>query len=271
MSICYKKSFEASHLHVHNGRIHQLTPLESIMETLSLEQYGVVYNMFSFTIASMLGAFAFFILARERVAPKYRISLIVSAIVVGIAAYHYFRIMGSWEHATEYVNGAYSFNADLFNDAYRYVDWLLTVPLLLAELVLVMGLTRQKSEGLLTKLIFAAIAMIALGYPGEGAAEASSIILWGVLSTIPFAYILYVLWGEVGTVIDEQGGRVGLLLRNARWLLVATWGFYPITYALPLLGADCRPGGNADWICRGRCACESGIWRLDLYHRTQQV
>ena len=238
MSICYKKSFEASHLHVHNGRIHQLTPLESIMETLSLEQYGVVYNMFSFTIASMLGAFAFFILARERVAPKYRISLIVSAIVVGIAAYHYFRIMGSWEHATEYVNGAYSFNADLFNDAYRYVDWLLTVPLLLAELVLVMGLTRQKSEGLLTKLIFAAIAMIALGYPGEGAAEASSIILWGVLSTIPFAYILYVLWGEVGTVIDEQGGRVGLLLRNARWLLVATWGFYPITYALPLLGAD---------------------------------
>ncbi|MGB1374982.1 MAG: bacteriorhodopsin, partial [Rhodothermales bacterium] len=130
------------------------------METLSLEQYGVVYNMFSFTIASMLGAFAFFILARERVAPKYRISLIVSAIVVGIAGYHYFRIMGSWEHATEYVNGAYSFNVDLFNDAYRYVDWLLTVPLLLAELILVMGLSRQKSEGLLTKLIIAATAMI---------------------------------------------------------------------------------------------------------------
>lgn len=209
-----------------------------IMESLSLAQYGLVYNMFSFTIASMLGAFAFFILARERVAPKYRISLIVSAIVVGIAGYHYFRIMGSWEHATEYVNGAYSFNMDLFNDAYRYVDWLLTVPLLLAELILVMGLSRQKSEGLLTKLIIAATAMIVLGYPGEGAAEANSIILWGVLSTIPFAYILYVLWGEVGQVISEQGGRVGLLLKNARWLLVATWGFYPITYALPLLGAD---------------------------------
>ena len=208
------------------------------METLSLEQYGVVYNMFSFTIASMLGAFAFFILARERVAPKYRISLIVSALVVGIAAYHYFRIMGSWEHATQYMDGAYSFNADLFNDAYRYVDWLLTVPLLLVELILVMGLSREKSEGLLTKLTIAAVLMIALGYPGEGAADASAIVLWGVLSTIPFAYILFILWGEVGRVIDQQGGRVSLLLRNARLLLIATWGFYPITYALPLLGAD---------------------------------
>lgn len=208
------------------------------METLSLAQYGVVYNVFSFTIASMLGAFAFFVMAKDRVAPKYRISLIASAIVVGIAAYHYFRILGSWEHATEYVNGAYSFNTDLFNDAYRYVDWLLTVPLLVAELILVLAFTREKSEKLLTKLIVAAVAMIALGYPGEGASEASQIILWGVLSTIPFAYILFVLWGEVGKKIKDQSGRVNLLLNNARLLLVATWGFYPITYALPLLGAD---------------------------------
>jgi bacteriorhodopsin len=208
------------------------------METLSLEQFGIVYNMFSFTIASMLGAFAFFILARERVAPKYRISLIVSALVVGIAAYHYFRIMGSWEHATQYMDGAYSFNADLFNDAYRYVDWLLTVPLLLVELILVMGLSREKSEGLLTKLTIAAVLMIALGYPGEGVADAGAIVLWGVLSTIPFAYILFILWGEVGEVIGQQEGRVALLLRNARLLLIATWGFYPITYALPLLGTE---------------------------------
>ena len=109
------------------------------MDALSVTQYDIVFNALSFTFASMLAAFVFFIIARERVAKRYRISLMVSAIVVGIAAYHYFRILGSWEHAATYVDGAYSFNGDLFNDAYRYVDWLLTVPLLLVELVLVIS------------------------------------------------------------------------------------------------------------------------------------
>ncbi len=209
------------------------------MPTLTPGQYSLVYNMFSFTLASMLAAFAFFTLGRNRVAPKYRLSLLVSALVVGIAAYHYFRIFSSWEGAFTLVDGLYQSSGEPFNDAYRYVDWLLTVPLLLVELVLVLSLARDKSGPLLTKLVIAATAMIALGYPGEILNDTSMFSergLWGLLSTIPFVYILYVLWGELGGAMGTQPPRVAVLFRNIRLLLVATWGFYPIAYMIPFFG-----------------------------------
>lgn len=213
------------------------------MELLSLSfgEYSLVYNMFSFTIAAMLAAGIFFILAQHRVAPKYRISLIVSTLVVGIAAYHYFRITGSWADAYTLAESGNEFIAsgEPFNDAYRYVDWLLTVPLLLVELVLVLNLSRDKSGPLLTKLVIAAVFMIGLGYPGELLSADSMFSergLWGFLSTIPFVYILYVLFGELGQAMEGQPKRVRILFRNIRLLLIFTWGFYPIVYMAPFLG-----------------------------------
>lgn len=206
------------------------------MPTLTPGQYSLVFNMFSFTIATMLAAFVFFIMAQNRVAPKYRISLMVSALVVGIAAYHYIRIIGSWEEAYTLSGAEYIFSGKPFNDAYRYVDWLLTVPLLLVELVLVLALTRDKSVPMLAKLVFASALMIILGYPGELAADNGTRALWGTLSTIPFVYILYVLWAELGKVLNRQPGRVQVLVRNIRLLLIGTWGFYPIAYMGPFFG-----------------------------------
>jgi bacteriorhodopsin len=212
------------------------------LPTLSSSEYLLVYNMLSFTIAAMGAAFAFFLLAQNRVAPRYRISLIVSSLVVGIAAYHYLRIFGSWTHAFNLADGSYVPSGLPFNDAYRYVDWLLTVPLLLVELVLVLNLTREKSGPMLTKLGIAAFLMILLGYPGEvmpfeaKSSMFSSYGMWGFLSTIPFAYILYVLWSELGASMPGQPERVQLLFRNMRLLLLGTWGFYPIVYCLPFFG-----------------------------------
>lgn len=210
------------------------------LSSLTFGQYSLVYNMLSFTIATMLAAGLFFILAQHRVAPKYRLSLIVSTLVVGIAAYHYFRITGSWADAfmlTE--SGNYVASGKPFNDAYRYVDWLLTVPLLLVELVLVLNLSRQKSGPLLTKLVIAAALMIGLGYPGELLSADSMFSergFWGLASTIPFIYILWILFGELGQAMEGQTDRVRILFRNIRYLLIFTWGFYPIVYMAPFFG-----------------------------------
>ncbi len=211
------------------------------LTSLSLGEYSLVYNMLSFSIAAMLAAGAFFILARDRVSPKYRISLVVSTLVVGIAAYHYFRITGSWAAAFEISSSGtqYLSSGKPFNDAYRYVDWLLTVPLLLVELVLVLNLSRAKSSSMLTKLVIAAVLMIALGYPGELLSADSMFSergFWGLLSTLPFIYILYILFGELGTAMEGQPERVRVLFRNIRLLLIFTWGFYPIVYMAPFFG-----------------------------------
>jgi len=207
---------------------------------LTIGQYSLVYNMLSFAIASMIFSGVFFVLARDRVAPKYRISLVVSTLVVGIAAYHYLRIFGSWEAAYVLEGGNYVASGKPFNDAYRYVDWLLTVPLLVVELLLVMGLTGAKKEGMLTNMVIAAFLMIALGYPGELITDETSVMgmrgLWGFLSTLPFVYIVYTLWNELGAAAAEKEGKTALLYRNIRLLLLATWGFYPIVYMAPFFG-----------------------------------
>lgn len=208
----------------------------SELPTLSLGQYELVYNMLSLAIAAMLGSFVFFVLARTQLSEKYRPALVMSSLVVAIAGYHYFRIFNSWEGAYMLMDGQYVATGQPFNDAYRYVDWLLTVPLLVAELVAVLALTKAKRGPLMAKLVIAAALMVGLGYPGEVAATTGGRVAWGLASTVPFCYILYVLWAELGKAMPAQSEEVRVLFRNTRLLLLGTWGFYPIAYLLPLAG-----------------------------------
>merc|ERR1711963_1123316 len=107
------------------------------------------------------------------VSKSYRTALAITGIVTFIATYHYFRIFNSWVEAFTVSNaekgGDYivTLSGAPFNDAYRYVDWLLTVPLLLIELILVMKLPKDETVALSWKLGVASAVMVALGYPGE--------------------------------------------------------------------------------------------------------
>merc|ERR1739849_56060 len=78
---------------------------------------------------------------------QYRSAVLISGLVTFIAAYHYIRIFNSWVEAYEYSGPnatAPILTGVPFNDAYRYMDWLLTVPLLLIEILLVMKLSPEE-------------------------------------------------------------------------------------------------------------------------------
>ena len=204
------------------------------MLTLKSTQWNMVYNVFSFGLISMLACTVYTLVSQNRVLPKYRNALVISSMVTFIAGYHYIRIFNSFAEASDGFNVSTS-GAGSFNEAYRYVDWLLTVPLLLVELVAVLALAKAASSSLIGRLVPAAIAMIALGYPGEIATENSTKILFGVLSTIPFLYILYVLYVELGKSLERQPEGVAATVGRLRLLLIASWGVYPISYLFPLL------------------------------------
>ena len=208
----------------------------STVQSLSSSQFNLIYNAFSFAIAAMFGSALFFFSAQAQVGQKYRLALLVSAIVVSIAGYHYFRIFNSWSEAYSLQNGVYTLTGVPFNDAYRYVDWLLTVPLLLVETVAVLALPGTETKPLLTKLVGASILMIGLGYPGEISNDFTTRVIWGTLSTIPFVYIIYVLWVELSKSLERQPENVQGLVRSMRLLLLLSWGVYPIAYILPLIG-----------------------------------
>ncbi|MGZ5400951.1 MAG: bacteriorhodopsin-like [Nocardioides sp.] len=207
--------------------------------TLSAGQYDLVYNAFSFVIAAMGASLLFFLLVRGSVAPRHRMAITLSTVVVAIALYHYVRIFNSWVDAFTYTGGAYVQDGVPFNEAYRYVDWMLTVPLLLAELVIVLKLDKGKTRSLLIRLTIAALAMIIAGYPGEmAAADSTAKIVWGILGTLPFLYIVYVLFVELGNSLGRQAPGVMRLLSALRWILVVTWTVYPVAYFLPAVIDD---------------------------------
>ena len=195
----------------------------------------MVDNIFSMTVATMGAAALFLFMSRAHVDAEYRPALLVSGLVVSIACYHYFMIRHSWHDAYMLTGGGYKGTGAAFNDFYRYADWILTVPLLMVELVAVLRLPAAKATNLLTRLVIAAAAMIALGYPGEVIADParwSERVMWGGLSSIPFFYILYVLWTELTNSLETQPAAARKLLEIARLVIVITWAVYPIAYAL---------------------------------------
>jgi len=111
-----------------------------------------------------------------------------------------------------------------------------TVPLLLVEVIAVLALAKEVSRSLIMRLVPASAAMIALGYPGEISSDQNTQVLYGVLSTLPFIYILYVLFVELGKSLERQPAGVAETIGRLRLLLIATWGVYPIAYIFNIVG-----------------------------------
>ena len=203
---------------------------------LDSNQWNLVYNVFSLGLISMLATTVYTLVSQPRVLAKYRTALVMSSMVTFIAGYHYLRIFDSFKHASEGGKVLLDGSQDAFNEAYRYVDWLLTVPLLLVEVIAVLALANEVSRSLIMRLVPASAAMIALGYPGEISSDQNTQVLYGVLSTLPFIYILYVLFVELGKSLDRQPAGVAETIGRLRLLLIATWGVYPIAYIFNIVG-----------------------------------
>ena len=225
------------------------------MPQLTSGEFSIVYNFLSFTLAAMFASFIFFILSRDQVSHKYRGALTLSALIVAIACYHYFRIFDNWNSVYTVINDVVTATGKPFNSAYRYVDWFLTVPLLVIELIAVLNIAVNKRRGLTARLVVAAVAMIALGYPGEVASDVMTRVIWGSLSTIPFLYILYELFIGLSPVIASETGQAKVLICNIRLLLVGTWGFYPIVFMLPIF-VGTQTSTAVVWIQVGYCIAD---------------
>jgi bacteriorhodopsin len=206
------------------------------MAELTVGQFQLVYNSFSFTIAVMGAATLFSFLGRSQVSPAYRTAVTLTGLVTLIACYHYIRMFNSWDTAFSLINGKLALTGIAFNDAYRYVDWLLTVPLLLVELILVMQLSRSETISKGVRLGLLAALMVMLGYPGEIAQSNGERWLWWSLAMVPFVIIVYELAVGLRASIATQPESVKGLVRAARTLTIVSWCFYPVVFVFPMFG-----------------------------------
>lgn len=178
---------------------------------------------------AMFAASVFFFFERGQVDGKWKTSLLVSGLITGIAAVHYYYMrdyyMTTGENPT----------------ALRYIDWTLTVPLMCVEFYLLTKAAGAKLS-LLWKLIIASVWMLVAGYIGEAfnppGGSASHSVLWGVISTLGYIYILYTAWfGEVAQLAKSTNDPVITKgIRILAWFVLVGWAIYPIGYM-------CMPGG----------------------------
>jgi len=195
------------------------------MEMLDPNDYvGVTFWIIS---AAMVAATYFFTVERDRAEGKWKTSLTVAAMVTGIAAIHYFYMRGVWIET---------------NDSplvFRYVDWLLTVPLQIVEFYLILAAIAVVRAALFWKLMIASLVMLIFGYLGElGAMNYWLAFIIGMLGWI---YIIYeIFFGEASQINASQGTEASKTAFSALRIIVTFgWAIYPIGYvAEPLFGVE---------------------------------
>lgn len=170
---------------------------------------------------AMLAASVFFFLERGSVEGKWKLSLLVSGLITGIAAIHYYYMRD------------YYLSTGKTPTALRYIDWTLTVPLMCVEFYLLTKAAGAKI-GLLWRLVAASVLMLVAGYIGEAFADGSTThsVLWGTISTVGYVYILYTAWfGEVAQLADRTGDAIVIKgIRALGWFVLVGWAIYPIGY-----------------------------------------
>ena len=188
------------------------------------------FTGFTFFIGSvsMLAATVWFLMQHGQVDKKFKDSMLVAALITGIAAVHYFYMREQWvltgESPTEL----------------RYIDWILTVPLMVVEFALLTGVGMRK-------LFWASVVMLVAGYFGEsGVTGMFDAAIWGFISGAAYFYMAYEVGcltvfsdgaptGAVGKALNSASGKIPSAGRMLQWFVLVGWAIYPLGY---LMGTD---------------------------------
>jgi len=196
------------------------------------------YVGFTFFVGcmAMMAASAFFFLSLNQFDKKWRTSVLVSGLITFIAAVHYFYMRDYWAEIGE---------SPTF---FRYVDWILTVPLMCVEFYLILKVAGAKTS-LLWKMIGLSIVMLVTGYFGE-AVFSEDAALWGAISGAAYFLIVYEIWfGNAKKLAVAAGGDVLKSHKILCWFVLVGWAIYPLGYMMGTEGwySSFMPsGGNID-------------------------
>ncbi len=207
--------------------------------------YQIVSHTLTLGYAVMLAGLFYFVLTLKTVSPKYRISNILSGVVMVSAFLLLYAQAGNWTSSFQFDQeaGRYFLNSDgdLFNNGYRYLNWLIDVPMLLFQILFVVSLTKSNLKSIRNQFWFSGALMIITGYIGQfyEVSNLSKFFVWGAISTAFFIHILWVM----RKVINE--GKEGIpskakSIMNQIWILfLISWFLYPGAYLMPhLLGIE---------------------------------
>ncbi len=211
-----------------------LTSLASLTEMagavlLATDYVGVSFWLVS---AALLAATAFFFLERSNVTNKWKTSLTLSGLVTGIAFWHYLYMREVWVTTGQSAT------------VYRYIDWFLTVPILMAEFYFILRAAGSVQVSMFYKLFIGSILMLLFGFLGETALM--PVVPAFALAMLFWIYMIYEL--RMGEGAKSKNTITNVNVKSAydtmMWIVVIGWAVYPVGYYLGYLGG----GANSNTL-----------------------
>ena len=193
-----------------------LTPMMANAANLAQDDFvGISFWLISM---ALVASTAFFFLETARVQAKWKTSLVVSGLVTLVAAVHYFYMRDVWVATGDTPT------------VYRYIDWLITVPLLMIEFYLILRAITAVSGGVFWRLTIGSLIMLIGGYLGE--AGYINVTVGFIIGMAGWAYILYEIFaGEAGKVAaNDAPASVKSAYSTMRWIVTIGWAIYPLGY-----------------------------------------
>src|SRR6056297_1083095 len=214
-------------------------------EGFSEMAYQMTSHVLTLGYAVMAAGLLYFILTLKTVSPKYRMSNILSGVVMVSAFLLLYAQQVNWTTAFTFDSetGRYFLQPgeDLFNNGYRYLNWLIDVPMLLFQILFVVTLTKSSFTSIRNQFWFSGALMIITGYIGQfyEVSNPTKFFIWGAISTAFFVHVLWVM----KKVINEGKENIPLKAQktlNHIWILfLISWFLYPGAYLMPhLLGLE---------------------------------
>ena len=172
--------------------------------------------------AAMAAATVFFFAERGSVEGKWKTSLTVAGLICGIAFWHYLYMRGVWVDTGETPT------------VFRYIDWLLTVPLQMVEFYLILAAVTVVAGSLFWQLLLGSLVMLIFGFMGEaGIMAAMPAFIIGMLAWLYMIYVLYMGAGKAA--VASTSASVQTAYNSMLLIIVVGWAIYPLGYVFGYL------------------------------------
>lgn len=221
-----------------------LVNAENFVSEISPMTYDIVAQTLTLGFSIMLAALFYFVLTIRSVAPRFRVSSVLSVVVMVSAFLILFYQSAAWQNSFAFNAEAGTYQLaegeDAFSNGFRYLNWLIDVPMLLFQILFIVDITQNRRASLRNQFWFSGTGMIVTGYIGQFyEAQATSLTspfyIWGLISTIFFLHVLYLIYQVI------QEGKVGMKDNAARVfgmilpLFMVSWMLYPGGYLMPVI------------------------------------
>ena len=193
----------------------------------------VVGISFWIATAVMAAGALFFFVERSTVKASWQTSLTVAALVCFVAFWHYMYMRDVWVATGESPT------------VYRYIDWLITVPMQIVEFYLILAACTAVSLGVFWKLLAGSLVMLLGGYAGETGMFGVTPLVGFIVGMAGWIFIIYYIFvGEAAQIKDSAGNEnLVMAFDGIKWIVTIGWAIYPIGYFMGYLGGGVDANG----------------------------